>query len=129
MRLLVSNLRFASFLTYCPRKNIIGEPTEEMRKAINMMLALKKEEEWNDSSMFMSEYVVKKLTNRLESLDFRDIFGDNIHLVPVPKSSLIQKGTLWSSAKLASEMSKKGLGIYYPCLERIRSVNKAAYSR
>jgi len=64
-----------------------------------------------------------------EKLPFNNFFGKGTYLVPAPKSSLMVQDSLWVPSRIALAMSQKGFGIYFPCLERQKSVNKAAFSK
>ena len=50
-------------------------------------------------------------------------------MVPIPKSSLINKGDLWVPYNLAEALAECGLGVdVVPCLRRDKAVQKAAWS-
>ncbi|OVE74902.1 hypothetical protein BVX95_00855 [archaeon D22] len=93
------------------------------------MIHLKNEYSVGNSSKFMSEYVSEKIKHNLDILPFKNFFGENVDLVPVPKSSLMKKGSLWVPEKIAKALSNQGLGNFYPCLERVQSVSKSSYSK
>lgn len=124
----VSNIEFGSLYTYCPRNNN-GTKSEEIKKSKNIMIHLKNEYSVGNTSKFMSEYVSEKIKNNIETLPFKNFFGKNVDLVPVPKSSLMKKGSLWVPEKIAKALAKQGLGNLYPCLERVQSVSKSSYSK
>jgi predicted amidophosphoribosyltransferase len=122
--MLISELEFGSFLAYCPDKNTQSEKIKESK---NIMLFLKKDQIIEDHPM--SEIIAERVKNNLSTLPFKEFFGKDVALIPVPKSSLMKTDSLWVSDRLASALANKGLGIHFPCLERIRPVPKSAYSK
>lgn len=122
--MLLSEIEFGSYLTYCPRGN-----DDEIRKSKDVMLYIKNESSIGQPPKFMSRYVVEMIKEKINNLPFNNFFGDNVSLVPVPKSSLVQKDTLWVPDKIARSLVNQKLGIYCPCLERIKKIPKAAFSK
>ena len=121
--MLLSELDFGSYLTYTPRPD-----TDLEKKAKNVMYYLKSERKIGDPSKPMSQYIAERINNSLCSLPFNDFFGEDVSLVPVPKSSLTKADTLWVPLKITEAMSKVNMGSCYPCLKRIAPVQKAAYA-
>ena len=118
--MLLSKLHFGSYLTYAPRGT-----SEEAKKAKQVMRSIKQEATLQSGDPY-SKYVAGLLFDELHNLPFKDFFGNNTYLVPVPKSSLMQPGTLWVPLKIAEELERKQLGTVMNCLERISAVPKAA---
>jgi hypothetical protein len=80
--------------------------------------------------MEMSQWVAQNIRENFDSFVFKDFFQPETILVPTPRSSLMQSGTLWVPFRLANALVKQGLGAkVIPCLERIIAIPKAAYSR
>ncbi|WP_212592833.1 phosphoribosyltransferase [Spirosoma terrae] len=60
---------------------------------------------------------------------FNDFFGDDVVLVPVPRSSLLVTGGLWPSKLIADELVNVGLAqIVMPYLQRAYAIQKSANS-
>ena len=60
---------------------------------------------------------------------FNDFFGDNVVLVPVPRSSLLVAGGLWPSKLIADELVNIGLAqIAIPYLQRVYAIQKSSIS-
>lgn len=124
--MLISELEFGSLLTYCSSKEETSN-TVEIKKSKNVMYTLKQEKKILSVNKFMSELISERIKNNLSDFPFKDFFGAHVLLVPVPKSSLMQTGSLWVSEKIAKSLATKGLGIYCSCLERVKAVQKSAY--
>jgi predicted amidophosphoribosyltransferase len=92
------------------------------------MINLKSEGSMGNPPQFMSQIVAEKIKKDINQLPFKHFFSSDVFLVPVPKSSLIQTNTLWVPEKIANALSKQGLGDCYPCLKRIKPVQKAAFA-
>jgi hypothetical protein len=122
--MLLSNLRFGSYLTYTPRGN-----SEQAQIAKQMMVTIKQDTIITQSNEPCSEYLVGMIFSDLHNLPFKDLFGRDTYLVPVPKSSLMQPGTLWVPLKIAEALERKQLGTIMNCLKRTKAVPKAATSQ
>lgn len=122
--MLLSKLEYGSYLTYSPR----GQ-SETAKKSRYWRDCLKNEKSVVESPpKFMSQLVVERLKESIDKMPFKHFFNENVSLVPVPKSSLMQPNTLWVSEKIAKALSKQAFGSVYPCLKRIKPVQKAAYA-
>ena len=121
--MLLSKLEFGSYLTYTPRPN-----SDLSNKAKNIMIYLKSEGNIGTPPKFMSEFVADRLKESIDQMPFKRFFNENVSLVPVPKSSMMQSNALWVSEKIAKALSKQAFGNFYPCLKRIKPVQKAAYA-
>lgn len=129
--MLLSKLDFASYLSYCSSKEN-SENIDKIKQSKDFMISLKREgmiKTSNGSIKVFSEFVAEKIKNNLIELSFKDFFGDDVALVPIPKSSLMQKDSLWVPDKIAKALASQGLGIYYPCLERSVAIFKSSYSK
>lgn len=127
--MLLSTLEYGAYLSYSPR----GTTKKEIESRTWMQL-IKNENLVTSNPDFpspvpMSEFIAKRLSDRLNSLPFKDFFGKYVSLVPVPKSSLMQKGTLWVPKALVQAFCEQGLGKELDCLIRLNPVNKAASSK
>lgn len=122
--MLLSELSFGSYLTYSPHGI-----SELEKKSQNIVNKLKNERSIGNPPIFMSQCVVDQINENLNQLPFKDFFGSDVSLVPVLRSCLMQPGTLWVSEKIVKAMVKYGFGESYPCLTRIKSVPKAAFSK
>lgn len=110
---LIRELKFGSFLTYTPRGT-----TEDARKSQNIMLNLKNENSFGEPPKSTSEILVEKIKNKIQDLPFKDFFGTDVALVPVPKHSLMRKDALWVPDRIVKALEKQGLGKRYACLKR-----------
>jgi hypothetical protein len=122
--MLLSDLEFGSYLTYTPKPQ-----TEDSKKAKNLLLSIKFDTIRSESGVPTSKFIIDRLMESLEKLPFKDYFGSSTSLVPVPKSSLMQEGSLWVPEKYAEELSRNGKGVVFPCLKRVSAVAKAAFSQ
>jgi len=93
------------------------------------MLTLKGDSFIQDPPILMSKVVAQTVKRYLGSLSSSSFFSQNAVLVPTPKSSLMQAGTLWVPNRLASALVSEGLGeTVSPCLVRTMPLPKAATS-
>ncbi|MFA4887291.1 MAG: hypothetical protein WC595_03695 [Candidatus Nanoarchaeia archaeon] len=114
---------FASFWSYCPKGD-----NEVAKKSRDITYALKDDRTPLNEKVTIQGVIVRKLKEQIDSLPFKDFFGSEVYLVPVPKSSLMQKDTLWVPKKLVESMTKHNLGRAFDCLERIETVTKSSSS-
>ena len=121
----VTYLDFGSLLCYCPRPS-----SSAMQDAYQVMLAIKQDPFGGDPPILMSQRLAKSVQENMSSLPFAYFFQPNTVLVPVPKSSLMLKDTLWVPLRIATALARSGIGSQVdPCLVRITPVRKAASSR
>lgn len=93
------------------------------------MYKIKNEKPTGQPPKFMSAYVAERIKEKINDLPFKDYFGSDASLVPVPKSSLMKENSLWVPQKIANSLANLKLGSCYPCLERIQKVPKSAFSK
>lgn len=125
----LSQLEYSALLAYAPRGD-----SEEIRHSRDIMLYLKTDaividRATIDTAILMSEWVAKTILKNLATLDFASFFQHDTILVPTPKSSLMQRDTLWVPERIAKALVSVGLGKeVLPCLFRRTPVPKAARS-
>ena len=112
----LSSLKFASFLSY--------KPKYEGHK--DLISAIKQDKIHPKRGLPVSEAVAQDVKEKIEN--FKDFFGPEVYLVPVPKSVPIKQGMLWVPERIARELEKVGLGRFFDCLERIEPVKKSSSS-
>ena len=122
--MLLSNLEFGSYLSYTPRGK-----TDIAISSKNITYNLKNEKSIGNPPKFMSQLVAENIKKDIDKLPFKNFFHKRVHLVPVPKSSLIKANSLWVPELIAKALSRQEMGIFYPCLNRKIAIQKAAYSR
>jgi hypothetical protein len=121
----ITSLDFGSLLCYCPRPS-----SSAMQDAYQVMLAIKQDPFGGDPPILMSERIARAVQENLPSLPFAYFFQPETTLVPVPKSSLMLRDTLWVPLRIATALAKRGVGSQVdPCLARVTAVRKAASSR
>lgn len=119
------DLTFGSLLAYCP-----SGTNAEAAKAREVKNYVKNERTFEGPpKQTMSERVAEMVSENINSLPFKHFFGRDVSFVPVPSSGLILPGGLWVPERISSELSKKGLGVNYPCLERLKPVAKSSLSK
>ncbi len=77
----------------------------------------------------MSQWIANAVHDDLRGLPFAHFFQTDTVLVPVPRSSLMQPGTLWVPDRIATAMVATGVGresVRY--LTRAQPLRKAAFS-
>ena len=101
-----------------------------MQDAYQVMLAIKQDPFGGDPPILMSERIAKAVQENMSSLPFANFFQPETVLVPVPKSSLMLKDTLWVPLRIATALVRRGLGSKVdPCLVRDTAIRKAAWSK
>jgi hypothetical protein len=121
----ITSLDFGSLLCYCPHPS-----SREMQDAYDLMLAIKGDTFLPNPPMLVSEWIAKSVHEHLGRLPFAYFFQHNPVLVPVPKSSLMLPNTLWVPLRIATALTKRGMGSHVDaCLVRDKAVNKAAWSK
>jgi len=118
-----SDLRFASLLQYSPRGT--SQTSADSRKVINKIK--------NDGyfgQVPAIPYSIEKLSAALNTVTFlAKYLGNDVTLIPVPRSSLTQPGSLWPADRICDCLVTKGLGADISrCLKRITPVAKAAFA-
>ena len=121
--MLLSELEFGSYLTYSPKGD-----SDLAKLSRNIMNKLKSEGNIGTPPKFMSQFVADRMKENIDQMPFKHFFNQNVSLVPVPKSSLMQSNELWVPEKIANALSKQTFGSFYSCLKRIKPVQKAAYA-
>jgi predicted amidophosphoribosyltransferase len=120
----LSQLEFGSLLTYTPRGN-----TPKSLHSKNVMIALKRDQFVNTPPILVSDWIAKRVQDKITELSFGQFFRSNTILVPVPKSSLMQPSSLWVPERIATALVAVGLGKKVEsCLIRANAVPKAASS-
>jgi len=121
--MLLADLEFASYLSYAPRGD-----SDEAKRSRNLTYALKADRVVGDPPLPLSTILARHLQRALDRVPFAAWLGPTVTLVPVPKSSLMQRGTLWVPQRLADAMVDAGLGgESLDLLRRIEAVRKSAF--
>lgn len=115
---LLSEVTFGSFLQYSPRG------TSETSKKSRL---------WCDAIKFDSPGKLRHVIERLPthaSKELLGLFGNDVALVPAPRSAPLQKGTLWPAHRICEELLRIGLGgEIHLDLKRRKAVQKSAFAR
>jgi hypothetical protein len=123
-QLRLCHLEFGAFLTYAPHGVSI-----KARNSKDITLLLKRDGFVGEPQILMSEWIAKKIQEKMMELPFASFFCANTILVPAPKSSLMQPNSLWVPERIATALVKRGIGkSVSSCLVRATAVRKAASS-
>lgn len=126
MPLQLIDLRCSALLSYCSERS--SEPAVLHSKGVRSLV--KDDGIFQEANMEMSQWVAQTVKEKFNDLVFRDFFQADTILVPTPRSSLIQSGSLWVPERLANALVSRGLGAkVILCLERAFAIPKAAFSR
>jgi len=120
-------------LSAIPYGSLLSYSTKGFSAAIEhskgVMATLKQDLLVEQPPIPMSQWIANKVYQNRSTLPFASFFNPNAVLVPVPSSSLMQKGTLWVPERLASALACLGLGrAVVSCLVRTEAVPKSAWS-
>lgn len=116
---LLSEVRFGAFLQYSPHGE--SDPSRRSRS-------------WRDNIKRdvpgAIARVVGELLKREEARALRDeLLGDDVVLVPTPRSAPLRPGALWPGRRICEEIETRGLGkAVLPCIERRTAVQKSAFA-
>lgn len=118
----LSSVRFGSFLSYSPRGT-----SEDSAKAKRITYAIK-----NVRPGFI-KIVITRLRDEMQSgrraAALSEVLGEDVLVVPCPKSAPLVNGALWPSRAICDELVGQGLAMSSaPILERIRVVPKSSTS-
>jgi len=119
----ISEVKFGSLLTYSPHGS-----SEKERESKAVMMNLKQDNVLG-SGILTSEYIAQAIKKDIGKFPFADYFNSNTILIPTPKSSLLQKDTLWVPQRITSALINNGLGkASEECLERVIALPKSSKS-
>ncbi len=121
---LPSEIPFASLFVYSPRA-VEGEG-EAGAKSRRLVRSIKNETQQFSTRWKLAEFVRDNLGDNLGA----KYFGSNVTLAPMPgHAPLKDKDSRWPARSLCAEFVLAGLGKQWiPLIERVRLVNKAAFS-
>ncbi len=92
-----SELPFASFLAYAPRGD--GPEREKSRVVVRQVKENRMVRLADGQHMSMAVYVARRLCER-SPVFVQDFLGPDSWLVPIPRSGLRRRGTLWPALEL-----------------------------
>ena len=119
----LKQLEFGSFLSYDPHGS-----TQNATISRKIIPPLKQDLPLGQPPILMSEWIVKRICEIMNSLKFYALFESKPLLVPVPKSSLMDEGTLWVPKRIADAFEKQGCGTVATYLTRVKPLSKSSTS-
>lgn len=122
----LSTIQFGSLFSYSPH----GNSDSEMQSK-KVMRSLKTDQFLvSNPPILMSDFISDTIKKYLAILPFAHFLQINPKLVPIPKSSLMQPGTLWVPQRLANALIRNGFGkTVEECLKRVKPLPKSATSK
>ncbi|CDI05451.1 phosphoribosyltransferase [Candidatus Nitrosotenuis uzonensis] len=121
----ISRLEFFSLLSYSTRGTSPKElDSKTWRNAVKNDLFVSN----NSDSKLTSELIADEIAKNSTVSPFNDYFKPDVILVPIPRSTLMQPGTLWVPKRLASALSARNLGKIFECLERATPLPRTSKS-
>jgi len=125
MPLQLTDLKCSALLSYCSERS--SDAVIQHSKGVRSLV--KNDGYYPEAKTEMSQWIAQNIKENFNSLVFKDFFQPDSILIPIPRSGLMQSGTLWVPDRVANALVKQGLGARaIPCLERTIAVPKAAYS-
>jgi predicted amidophosphoribosyltransferase len=127
--MLLSELQYGALLSYASHGY-----TDQIKYSRDIMLKLKQDGfvQSSSSNILISKWIAQTIQRNRTSPAFSSLaslFQPDAVLVPTPKSSLMDEGTLWVPYRLAMALVNCGLGKEVAqILKRIKPVPKAALS-
>ncbi|MEM2785349.1 MAG: phosphoribosyltransferase [Candidatus Nitrosotenuis sp.] len=121
----LSKLEFFSLLSYSTRGTSDAEQgSKTWRNAVKNDQFV----QINSDSKLTSDLIADWIAKNSTVPPFNDYFKPNVILVPVPKSTLMQSGTLWVPRRVANALATRNLGKSFECLERVIPLPRASTS-
>lgn len=127
---LLSEVDFGSFLVYAPKSGG-GESSKDVQSR-EITYAIKNDGPFPglDKPVSAIEYVVEGLRTTVQSTPLGPFLDDKSMLVPAPRSSPLQRGSLWPALRICEELRAKGFGANVcTLLQRRTAVPKSSASR
>lgn len=118
-----SKLEFVSFLSYAPRG-----ATNESKNSKTFTYAVK--QDGYVSNVNAIDYTAKRLSEESSKHSFlTDCFNSSVTLVPCPRSTPTQPGSLWPSLRICEAFRARGLcRDVKVALNRVKPVQKSAFA-
>lgn len=115
---LLSSVEFGSYLTYSPRgTSQVSIQSRHVRDAVK---------HWREDTV---RDVIERLAGEFETTGLDAFLGDDVTLIPTPRSAPLLTGALWPPHLISKELVDVDLGQkVVPALVRTEPVRKAAYS-
>lgn len=118
----LNRIEFGSFLAYTPKFfNQGSELAYELMKNVKRFTMLS-----NGTSIV--DRIINLMAGELANLPFKHFFRDDAFLVPVPKSQLMRRGTLWVPREICIALQRHRLGKMYELLSRVKPVRQSSRS-
>ena len=111
---MLEQVDFATLLQYSPKGK-----TEICQKSRLVMNHVKN----GDVGLFRKR--VSAISKEYEGM-LNPFLNENVTLVPAPRSSLIQEGSLWPSLEICKMLASINLGTVAPCLIRREAITKSS---
>lgn len=119
----LSEVVFGSFLVYSPRGDA---PVSIQSRTLTYQIKNDRE----GTIPRLAERLAKEITATDSARPLGQILGPEATLVPCPRSSLLVKGALWPSERIAKALVAAGLGKQVnPWLERMKAVPKSSTAK
>lgn len=122
--MLLFETEFGSLYSYVP--SLYGK--RDHPDPYNFMLKLKQDKVLEQEGAPVSEAVAKAIRASLDSLPFKDYFGEGVFLVPAPSHSKHSPrlDSLSNVRNIVIALEKEKLGVAFDCIERTETVTKSA---
>lgn len=115
---MIESLAYCAPLVYSPRgESGVAKQSRVLRDAIKA----------GDKQLIPA--IAQHVSQLVSAGYFAGFFGDDVTLVPVPKSAPMRAGTLWVPLMIAQALKEVGLaGAVWPCLVREKAIQKSAWA-
>lgn len=121
----LSKIEFFSLLSYSIRGTSDAEQgSKTWRNAVKNDQFV----QINSDSKLTSDLIADWIARNANTPPFSDYFKPDVVLVPIPRSTLMQQGTLWVPQRLANALAARNLGKSFECLERVAPLPKSSTS-
>ncbi|MEK6607339.1 MAG: hypothetical protein AABZ30_06740 [Myxococcota bacterium] len=121
---MLSEVPFGAWLVYSPRG-----ASEVAARSRNLTYWIKQDKIPEGSTEPTSRQLARELRARIGGTGLDDFLNPEVALVPVPRSSLTKRGSLWPPARLCDALVAEGLGrVVVPCLDRTAPMRRSAGS-
>lgn len=99
------------------------------KRSRNVRDAVKRDSVWPGQDKPLIQIAVERLKAELDAIGLAGFFGQDVGLVPAPRSAPLTKGALWPGRRICEELERaKLVEDILNCLDRTHPVQKAAFA-
>lgn len=120
----VKQIDFGSYLAYTPDRkyNKVAEQAYKALHDVKRLIMI-------HPNVSVVDYLIDEMASELSTMPFSEFFADDPILVPVPRSTVTRKNTLWVPLEICKSLERHRLGKTEIVLKRKESIAVSSQSR